>query len=146
MRVPTPRLLVAGLVAIASIGLAAPAAPGAAAVVLGRADQEQSKRGEATYLDECARCHSETLGGTEFGPALVGREFIHNWAGKTAGEMFERIRDTMPADGPGRLTAQQSVDVVAFVLHENRVEGGDQPLTADAATLKRLVINAPPAR
>jgi hypothetical protein len=36
--------------------------------------------------------------------------------------------------------------VVAFVLHENRVEGGDQPLTADAATLKRLVINAPPAR
>lgn len=103
---------------------------------------EQAKRGEATYLDECARCHAETLSGTEFGPALVGNEFVRNWAGKNIGEMFVRVRDTMPIDGPGRLSAQQSVDVVAFILHENNCNRGDQPLAADLAALRAIIINA----
>src|SRR5437870_5377903 len=46
---------------------------------------EQAKRGEAAYLDECARCHSDTLSGTEFGPALVGNEFVRHWTGKNIG-------------------------------------------------------------
>jgi len=105
---------------------------------------EQAKRGEAAYLDECARCHSDTLSGTEFGPALVGNEFVRDWTGKNIGDMFVRIRETMPVDSPGRLTGQQAVDVIAFILYENKVNIGDQPLAADAAALRRIIINATP--
>jgi mono/diheme cytochrome c family protein len=106
-----------------------------------RADSnEQGTRGEAVYLDECGRCHAETLSGTEFGPALVGHEFVRSWAGKSVGDMFVRVRDTMPIDGPGRLSAQQSVDVIAFILRENRIDVGDQPLAAEAAALKKIAI------
>ena len=152
MRIPTPPgWLGVGLIVIAS--MSAGQAPRAAADAAhggqgseGAGSIEQTKRGEATYLDECARCHSETLGGTEFGPALVGHEFVRNWAGKKIGDMFARVRDTMPIDSPGRLTAQQSVDVIAFILHENKFNIGDEPLAADAAALKRTIINALPGR
>jgi mono/diheme cytochrome c family protein len=103
---------------------------------------EQAKRGEATYLDECGRCHSETLSGTEFGPALVGHEFVRGWTGKSVGDMFVRVRDTMPVDSPGRLTAQQYVDVIAYILRENKCDSGDQPLAADEAALKTIAITA----
>jgi mono/diheme cytochrome c family protein len=106
----------------------------------------QIKRGEATYLDECARCHSDTLSGTEFGPAVVGGEFVRNWTGKSAGEMFARVRDTMPVDGPGRLTAQQSADLVAFILRKNDVDVGAQPLAPEAAALKSIIISISPVR
>ena len=103
---------------------------------------EQAKRGEATYLDECGRCHAETLSGTEFGPALVGHEFVRGWTGKSVGDMFVRVRDTMPVDSPGRLSAQQYVDVIAFILRENKCDSGDQPLAADEAALKTIAITA----
>jgi cytochrome c len=123
-----------GVMVIASMG----------AGQVARGSSEQVKRGEATYLDECARCHSETLAGTEFGPALVGNEFVRSWAGKNVGDMFTRVRETMPVDSPGRLTGEQSVDVIAFILHENTLTYGDQPLPPEAAALKRIMINAMP--
>jgi len=133
------RLFVAALVAVASVGSGETTRG-----VPQRAEfSEQVKRGEATYLDECARCHSETLGGTEFGPALVGHEFVRSWTGKNVGDMFVRVRDTMPIDGAGRLAAQQAVDVVAFILQENEVDVAGQPLAAEAAALNRIVIKAP---
>ena len=58
--------------------------------------------------------------------------------------MFVRVRDTMPIDGPGRLSAQQTVDVVAFILLENKINVGDQPLAAGADALKTIAINAVP--
>jgi cytochrome c len=119
---------------------------GSSAVPPGAEATEQIKRGEATYLDECARCHAETLGGTEFGPPVVGDEFVRHWAGKNADDIFVRIRETMPIDSPGRLTAQQSVDLVAFLLRKNDVRFGDQPLTDDAVARKRIMIGAPPGR
>ena len=156
------RLVIAGLVATTSIAFGETAraladgahrrhgaqdAGGATRALSNHpAPNEQAKRGESTYLDECARCHSETLGGTEFGPALVGRDFVRAWAGKSVGDLFARVRDTMPADGPGRLAAQPSVDVVAFILHENTVDVGSQPLPAEAAALTRIIINPPPGR
>jgi mono/diheme cytochrome c family protein len=161
MSVPT-RVRIAGLAVIASLAVSGTTRALASAALGRDAAQdagsmprsaseragsiEQAKRGEGTYLDECARCHSETLGGTEFGPALVGQEFVHTWTGKSVGDLFVRVRDTMPVDGPGRLGAQQSVDVVAFILHENKVGVGDQPLTSEAAALKKILINAVPFR
>ena len=58
--------------------------------------------------------------------------------------MFVLIRETMPVDSPGRLTGQQAVDVIAFILYENKLNIGGQPLAADPAALRRIIINATP--
>lgn len=136
---PGPRAV---LLVMVSMAAGRGAGPAADAVYRGSQNQsaEQAKRGEATYLDECARCHSETLGGTESGPALVGDAFVRAWTGKTVGDMFTRVRDTMPADSPRRMTARQSAEVVAYLLRENQMNTGDDALPEESAALGRIVI------
>ncbi|PYR94394.1 MAG: class I cytochrome c, partial [Acidobacteria bacterium] len=34
-------------------------------------------------------------------PALTGGAFMANWDGLTVGDLFDRIRISMPADRPG---------------------------------------------
>ena len=92
----------------------------------GADSNKQTARGEAVYLDECARCHSETLTGTEFGPALVGREYA--WLGRQGvSDMFVRVR-TMPIDGPD----VRSTNGRRRCVHPSRnlINVGDQPLAA----------------
>src|ERR1700676_3706232 len=64
----------------------------------------QAQRGAALYANNCASCHGTALGGGESAPPLTGGEFSSNWYGLTVGDLFERIRTTMPANRPGRLT------------------------------------------
>src|SRR6185369_14585331 len=57
----------------------------------------QAERGAALYANNCASCHGSALGGGESAPPLTGGEFSSNWYGLTVGDLFERIRITMPA-------------------------------------------------
>src|SRR5258706_406718 len=68
---------------------------------------EQAKRGQTISGEECARCHSESLGGGENAPALAGEAFLARWQDMTLGDLFEKIRTTMPTDSPGRLGRQE---------------------------------------
>jgi mono/diheme cytochrome c family protein len=101
---------------------------------------EQAGRGESVYLDECARCHAEGLSGTEFGPALVGDEFLGKWGGKSVDTLYALVRETMPADGPGRLSGARTAEVLAFLLKANGVAPGPQALPSDVDALKTLHI------
>jgi mono/diheme cytochrome c family protein len=92
---------------------------------------DQAKRGESTYLDECGRCHTETLAGGDFGPPVVGTAFWDEWKGKTAADLFELMRTTMPQDNPGRLSASQTADVLAFLMKSNGFPAGDAPLSPE---------------
>jgi mono/diheme cytochrome c family protein len=103
--------------------------------------EAQAKRGQAVYLEECARCHSDTLAGGENSPALAGDAFLDKWNGKTVNDLFELIRGTMPADSPGRLSRQQYVDIVAFMFEMNKFPPGKVELDRDSAHLKDIVIN-----
>jgi len=103
--------------------------------------EPQARRGQAVYLEECARCHSEALSGGENSPALAGDAFLEKWNGKTADDLFELIRTTMPADSPGRLSRQQYVDIVAFIFEANKFPAGKAELERDSAHLKDILIN-----
>ena len=59
---------------------------------------EQAKRGEAAYRQECSNCHGAELEGGDMTPPLVGGGFTSNWNDLTLGDLFERIRLTMPLD------------------------------------------------
>ena len=102
----------------------------------------QAMRGETAYLQECANCHGTGLEGGDMTPSLLGGVFTSNWNDLTVGDLFERIRLTMPLDRPGKLTRQQNADVIAFVLRANAWPSGKTELQADAAALKQIKIQS----
>jgi len=100
--------------------------------------EEQAKRGEPLYRKECASCHGEVLTGGESAPPLTGGAFLANWNGLTVGDLFDRIRKTMPQSTPGRLTRQQDSDILAFMLSANKFPAGKTELYRQSEMLKEI--------
>src|SRR5262245_51602024 len=63
----------------------------------------QAKRGEAAYGKACASCHGPDLSGVDSAPSLTGAEFNAGWNDLPLDDLFQRVKTTMPADGPGTL-------------------------------------------
>ena len=104
--------------------------------------EEQSKRGQPAYKKHCASCHGEQLTGGEDSPPLTGAAFLATWNGLTLGDLFERIRTTMPQDHPGRLSRQQNADILAYVLSVNQFPAGQTELPPDTDRLKQIRFQA----
>jgi mono/diheme cytochrome c family protein len=104
---------------------------------------EQSTRGEAVYKNKCSSCHGDDLSGGGFAPGLVGDAFFEGWSAKTLSDLSSKIMDTMPADKPGSLTPDDTVDLLAFMLKSNGLPAGTAPLPNDAAVLAQVAIAKP---
>jgi len=104
---------------------------------------EQAKRGETVYAQECATCHGASLEGMDMAPALSGGAFLGNWTGTTVGDLFERIRTTMPDGNPGKLTRPQTADVVAFILKGSKMPAGKTELPGQTEVLKQIKFEVP---
>lgn len=104
--------------------------------------EEQAKRGEPLYHKECAPCHGDSLSGGESAPPLTGGAFLSNWNGLTLGDLFERIRKTMPQNAPGKLSRQQNADILAFALSANRFPAGKTELSRQSEFLKEIRFEA----
>ncbi|HWZ43750.1 MAG TPA: cytochrome c [Candidatus Saccharimonadales bacterium] len=104
--------------------------------------EEQAKRGEPVCIAKCAQCHGAKLTGGESAPPLVGGEFLSNWNGLTLDVLFERIRLTMPPDGPARIGRQQKTDILAYILSINKFPAGSSELQQKAELLKEIQFEA----
>jgi mono/diheme cytochrome c family protein len=104
--------------------------------------EEQVKRGVVAYQRECASCHGSALEGGDMTPPLVGGGFTSNWNDLTVGDLFDRIRLTMPLDSPGKLSRQENADVIAHILKSNEWPAGATELAPDAGALKQIRIEA----
>ena len=102
----------------------------------------QARRGRRVYNQNCASCHGQQLRGGEMAPGVAGRDFIVFWTEIPVGSLFERVRMTMPEDGPGRLSDQEYSDVVAYMLDRNDYPSGETELPVDKAALDRIMIVA----
>ena len=100
--------------------------------------EAQADRGRQLYSDACASCHGPELTGGEMAPALVGGDFMSNWNGLSMGDLFERMRISMPQNAPGSLSAQQNADVLAFMLSQNKFPVGTAELPKEAMILKSI--------
>ena len=100
----------------------------------------QAKRGETAYGQYCAKCHGPDLMGADVAPPLTGVEFMSGWNDLSVGDLFERLRITMPADKPGSVSAQDNVDIVAFMLSKNGFPAGTADLPPQAEVLKGIKI------
>lgn len=121
-----------------AVGAQEPAPASPRSVWDGVYTEEQSRRGETVYQKECASCHGASLGGGESSPPLTGGAFLSNWNGLTLGDLFDRIRKTMPQSGPGRLTRQQDADVLAFMLNRNKFPAGKTEMYRQSEMLKEI--------
>lgn len=134
-------------IAIAVLGLAAlvsVAAPQAAtrSVWSGVYTAGQAKQGQTPYANACAACHGDDLEGGNVAPPLSGDEFMSNWNGHTVGELFDRIRTTMPADHPGTLSPEDTANLVALILSSNKFPAGESELPHDSEALKQITLDA----
>ena len=103
---------------------------------------EQATRGEEIYRKECASCHGDSLVGGGGAAPLTGGAFLSNWNGLTVGDLFERIRKTMPQGALGKLNKQQDADVLAYLLSFNKFPAGKAELQKQVEFLKEIRFEA----
>ena len=114
----------------------APARDSAAAAVARQLDI-----GEQWFRSACLSCHATGN--------LVNPDFRLKWSGKTAFELFERIRSTMPESRPGSLTQGTYASIVAYLLKLNGVRVGPRTVSSDSTALASIRLTFPlpaPAR
>lgn len=126
-------VLVCAVLELAALSPALAQTPTAARSVWdGVYSKEQADRGDALYRLECARCHNQ-------GP-MTGMNFMNVWNGRTADDLFQMIKNTMPQDGPGRLTRKNCVDLLAFTFRANEFPAGDAELKIESEQLQAIRI------
>ena len=103
---------------------------------------EQADRGQAAYLARCGSCHGALLSGGEVAPPLAGGDFLSNWNGLTLGDLFERIRTTMPADNPGKVSRETNAEILAYILRVNQFPAGTAELPRATEFLRQIRLDA----
>src|SRR6266850_1948525 len=94
---------------------------------------QQAKRGEALYAQSCAACHA---------PDLTGGEFAATWNELTLGDLFERIRVSMPQNDPPSLSRAQKADILAYVLFKGSYPDGEAELPSQTEVLRTITFLA----
>jgi cytochrome c5 len=114
----------------------------------------QAKRGKAVYDQNCSKCHLQNLQGSCPGenvrvsspyvcasegstPPLVGDAFKARWY--SVGDLYARVRWSMPANNVGGLSADDNLAVIAFLLQSNGFPAG-KDLTDDSNAMKAMVL------
>ena len=152
------RLLVAAalITCAAAISLTAYTQSTRIANTTGRAvyGPEQARRGKTLYTQNCSKCHMETLQGNcpaesvrvsapyvcaprGSAPPLTGDAFLNRWY--SAGDLYARIRWSMPADNVGGLSADDNLSILSYLLQSNGFSAGRE-LRDDPAALKTMVL------
>src|SRR5262245_9202714 len=103
---------------------------------------EQAVRGASVYQKQCSVCHGAALTGGG-GPSLVGTPFWKDWGGRDIGKLWYFVHSRMPLTAPGELPAQDSIDILAFVLERNGVPYGTKPLNDTADLVRALPTRQP---
>jgi mono/diheme cytochrome c family protein len=105
-------------------------------------DTKQAARGAELYTRTCAACHGQDLEGIEQAPPLAGGTFAQRWDGSTLRKLIERIEEMPPDDFNKRLSDQQNIDVLAFLLSANKIPAGPAALVADRNGLAQITFLA----
>ncbi|MGH7446688.1 MAG: c-type cytochrome [Longimicrobiales bacterium] len=91
---------------------------------------DQATQGAAVFRNTCGNCH----GTAQFkGPA-----FRKAWEGRAVYQLFDQLRNTMPLDNPGGLSADDYAAVLAYMLQLNEYPPGKARLPSSDSALKRI--------
>jgi len=98
----------------------------------------QANHGRQLFDDNCAKCHQSTLDGMDEIPALKGAHFMADWEQQSVADLMDRVHTTMPLDNPGALNADNSTDVVAYLLQQNGMPAGNTAMAAGMLNTIRI--------
>jgi mono/diheme cytochrome c family protein len=130
-------------IAVAAGAAAAPQQAAPRSVKEGVYTAEQATRGKAVYVDHCAECHGTMTTATpDMAPLLNDYVFQTTWKDRSVGDLFEKIRDTMPPNKRGILSTDQLADLIGYILSANALPAGDTPLPNDIEMLKQVRLDA----
>lgn len=105
---------------------------------------DQVSTGRTGYGQKCAVCHGSQLQGTG-APALRGRTFSLQWNRKSLGDFYAYVHKQMPLGYPDTLKAQEYADIVAYILAQNGLPGGQEKFTPQTP-MNRVLRLGPSAR
>jgi mono/diheme cytochrome c family protein len=100
----------------------------------------EAARGKAQYNTSCSSCHMEDLSGSGQALPLAGDAFMDIWEGQTMNDLLGLVQGTMPQDRPGSLTPEQALDVISYILQQNKFPAGKEELKNDPDALKNILI------
>ena len=98
--------------------------------------EDQARRGRAQYSQSCSLCHMDSLSGNGQAPPLAGQTFLQHWEGRSLGDLFDRIRTTMPQSNPGSLSGEAYLDIIAYLLQSNDFPAGKEELKNTPESLR----------
>ena len=103
--------------------------------------EAQAERGAAAYAAHCQVCHGAQLTGVGEAKPLSGSAFLSSWNGLTVGDLFDRVRSTMPATAPKSLPRETYADVLAYLLKFNGFPAGQTDLPGRVEALADIRID-----
>ena len=124
------------LVAVFAVGRAEEAQdakPAQQAIWAGVYSTKQAANGNVVFETHCSRCHTEEQ-------PLSGETFMLHWEGHNLALLYRKIRETMPPDGIDKVTDEQKLAAMAFVLAQNGFPAGAIELTSDPGVLAAIEI------
>ena len=86
---------------------------------------QDATRGATLYTQQCVSCHGDRLEGRS-GPPLAGSDFQSRWP---TSDLISKIKNTMPQDNPGKLTAGQAADLTAYIQQAGKGNASTVPAT-----------------
>jgi mono/diheme cytochrome c family protein len=90
----------------------------------------QATRGRALYDEKCADCHANRMWGQD-------------WPEKSVFDVYDVVKNFMPEDNPGSLSAAQTRDILAYILQNNKLPAGKVELPEAEADLKQIALATP---
>lgn len=92
----------------------------------------QASKGEEMYYSLCISCHPK---GT-----YAGASFKNNWNNRPLWDLWDWISNKMPKNDPGSLTPAEVVQVMAYILQQNKMPAGTAPLQPNENELYKIKI------
>jgi nitrate/TMAO reductase-like tetraheme cytochrome c subunit len=88
---------------------------------------KQAVAGRKLFAASCSGCHGAKLQGIS-GPALTGATWKQRFGGARLLTVWGEIKGPMAEYAGATFTTQQSLDILAYLLQQNGLASGNQPL------------------
>jgi cytochrome c5 len=105
------------------------------AAVAAAAAFKQVDLGEQWFRSVCLECHA--VG------SVSNPDFRLKWGGRSAFDLYELIRSTMPEHEPGSLTQGTYTAIVAYLMKLNGMPVGTSAIASDSSALASIKLSFP---
>ena len=102
----------------------------------------QADRGKGDFDKFCSNCHNTNLTGTVRAPSLKGDRFMQAWQNGSVEVLYEKLRDSMPANYPETVAEPTKLDILTYLLQQNGFPAGSSELKLDEKEMGDIQIVA----